>query len=74
MKDADKEVVRLGRRRVVLEEALAEKAATVDHTELTALGAELAQLVASLEAAEEQWLALAEEAEAAAPGAPRNDR
>ena len=54
MKDADKEVVRLGRRRVVLEEALAEKAATADHTELTALGAELAQLVASLEAAEEQ--------------------
>jgi ATP-binding cassette subfamily F protein uup len=74
MKDADKEVVRLGRRRVVLEEALAEKAATADHTELTALGAELAQLVASLEAAEEQWLALAEEAEAAAPGAPRNDQ
>ena len=41
MKDADKEVVRLGRRRVVLEEALADKAATADHSELTALGAEL---------------------------------
>ena len=70
LKDADKEVVRLGRRRVVLEEALAEKAATADHTELTALGAELAQLVASLQAAEEQWLALAEEAEAARAGSP----
>jgi hypothetical protein len=58
----------------VLEERLADRAATADHTELTALGAELAELVASLEAAEERWLALGEEAEAAAPGAPRNPR
>jgi ATP-binding cassette subfamily F protein uup len=74
MKEADKEVVRLGRRRVALEEQLADRAATADHTELTALGAELADLIASLEAAEERWLALAEEAEAGAPGGPRNPR
>ncbi len=74
MKEADKEVVKLGKRRVVLEEALADKAATADHTELTALGAELADVLAALEAAEEQWLALAEEAEAAATEAARNRR
>jgi ATP-binding cassette subfamily F protein uup len=74
MKEADKEVVKLGRRRVALEEALADKAATADHTELTALGAELAEVLAALEAAEEQWLALGEEAEAAAAEAARNRR
>jgi ATP-binding cassette subfamily F protein uup len=74
MKEADKEVVKLGKRRVVLEEALADKAATADHTELTALGAELAEVLAALEAAEEQWLALGEEAEAAAAEAARNRR
>jgi DNA-binding HxlR family transcriptional regulator len=74
MKEADKEVVKLGKRRVVLEEALADRAATADHTELTALGADLAVVLAALEAAEEQWLALAEEAEAAAAEAARNRR
>jgi len=65
MKEADKEVVRLGRRRVKLEEDLADKAATADHAELTALGTELNEVLAGLAAAEERWLALAEEAEAA---------
>jgi ATP-binding cassette subfamily F protein uup len=74
MKDADKEVVRMGRRRVALEEQLAERASTADHTELTALGADLAQVVAALEAAEERWLELAEEAEAVAAEAARNRR
>ena len=64
MKEADKEVVRLGRRRVKLEEDLADKAATADHAELTALGTELNEVLAGLAAAEERWLALAEEAEA----------
>ena len=49
MKEADKEVVRLGRRRVKLEEALAEKAATADHSELTSLGTELNDVLDSLE-------------------------
>jgi ATP-binding cassette subfamily F protein uup len=66
MKDADKEVVRLGRRRVALEESLAEKAGSADHTELTELGRQLTEVLAALEAAEERWLALAEEAEGAA--------
>ena len=74
MKDADKEITRLGKRRVALEETLAERAGTADHTELTALGAELAEVLAALEAAEERWLALAEEAEAAAAEAQRNRR
>ena len=63
MKEADKEVVRLGKRRVRLEEDLADKAGTADHSELTALGAELNEVLAALATAEERWLALAEEAE-----------
>ncbi len=74
MKDADKEVVRLGKRRVALEQALAEKAGTADHTELTALGAELTEVLAALDAAEERWLALAEEAEDAAREGARHRR
>ena len=72
MKEADKEVARLGRRRVVLEQALADKAASADHTELTALGAELTALLTQLEEAEERWLALAEEAEDPEGGAGRH--
>jgi ATP-binding cassette subfamily F protein uup len=72
LKEADKEVVRLGRQRVKLEEDLAEKAATADHTELTDLGTRLNEVLAAIEAAEERWLALAEEAEVAAEGSTRH--
>jgi ATP-binding cassette subfamily F protein uup len=71
MKDADKEIARLGRRRVALEQELADKAGRADHTELTALGAELATVLGALEAAEERWLALGEEAEQAAEESTR---
>ena len=72
MKEADKDVARLGRRRVALEEELAERAGTADHTELAALGGRLEEVLAELGAAEDRWLALAEEAEeAAAEGARR---
>jgi ATP-binding cassette subfamily F protein uup len=71
MKDADKEIARLGRRRVALEQELADKAGRADHTELTALGAELATVLDALEAAEERWLALGEEAELAAEESTR---
>jgi hypothetical protein len=63
MKDADKDIIRLGRRRVALEEELADRAGSSDHTVLTALGADLAAVMAALVAAEELWLALGEEAE-----------
>nr|WP_249420091.1 ABC-F family ATP-binding cassette domain-containing protein [Rhabdothermincola salaria] len=65
MKDTDKELTRLTRQRNRVEEELAEKANTADHTELRALGDRLAELTAAVDRAEEQWLALAEEAEAA---------
>jgi hypothetical protein len=71
MKDADKEITRLGRRRVALEEDLADKAGVADHTELTSLGNQLAQVLTELEAAEELWLALGEESELAAEEAAR---
>ncbi len=60
LRDADKEVVRLGRRRDRLHEALVD---TTDHVELTRLGAELRAVQAELDAAEERWLDLAQQAE-----------
>ncbi len=60
LREADKEVTRLGRRRDRLHESLV---ATTDHLELTRLGAELAAVQDELDAAEERWLALAEQAE-----------
>ena len=74
MKDADKEVTRLGRRRVALEEELAARAGDADHVELTRLGAELDDTTTALGEAEDRWLALAEEAERAATEAARNRR
>ncbi|HEY6534133.1 MAG TPA: ABC-F family ATP-binding cassette domain-containing protein [Acidimicrobiales bacterium] len=74
MKDADKEVTRLGRRRVALEQELADKAGAAEHTELTALGTELTAVRSALDEAEERWLALGEEAEAAAEEAARSRR
>lgn len=63
MRELDKELDRLGRQRDRLNDALL---ASTDHVELARLGTELAQVQASLTAAEERWLALAEEAESAA--------
>ena len=60
LRDTEKEMARLQRRRDQLGEALA---GTVDHVELTRLGSELAEVQATLDQAEEDWLALAEEAE-----------
>ena len=68
MKEADKAITRLTRRREALEAELAEKASTAAHTELSELGAQLATVNAELAAAEESWLALAEEAEAGSTG------
>ena len=64
MKEADKAITRLNRRRETLEADLAAKASTAAHTELTELGSQLGAVNAELAAAEESWLALAEEAEA----------
>ena len=58
LRDAEKQMARLARRRDGLHDALV---ATTDHVELTRLGAELATVQDDLEVAEEQWLALAEE-------------
>jgi ATP-binding cassette subfamily F protein uup len=60
LRDAEKEMARLQRLREKITEALA---AGEDHREMTRLGAELAEAQRALDEAEEQWLALAEEAE-----------
>jgi ABC transport system ATP-binding/permease protein len=65
MKDTDKELTRLTRQRNKVEGELADRASTADHAELRALGDRLAELTAAVDDAEERWLALAEEAEAA---------
>ena len=62
MREADKEVQKLARRRERLHEQLLDAAA--DHKELARLGTEEAEVAAELEAAAEAWLALAAEAEA----------
>ncbi len=58
LRDAEKLMARLARRRDSLHDALV---ATVDHVELTRLGAELRTVQDELDAAEERWLELAEE-------------
>jgi ATP-binding cassette subfamily F protein uup len=60
LRDAEKEMARLQRLREKITEALA---AGEDHREMTRLGGELAEAQRALDEAEEQWLALAEEAE-----------
>jgi len=60
LRETDKEIARLSRQRDKLHDALV---ATSDHVELTRLGQELAAVQDELEAAEERWLTLAEEAE-----------
>ena len=63
MKDIDKEVARLTKRRDRIAADLAETASTSGHAELHELGAELTAVQAELDAAEERWLTLGEEAE-----------
>jgi predicted nucleic acid-binding Zn-ribbon protein len=53
-------MIRLQRQRDRITEALT---GATDHVEMTRLGGELAEAQAALDAAEEQWLALAEAAE-----------
>jgi len=60
LRNTEKQMAKLGRQRDKLHDALV---ATTDHVELTRLGAELRAVRDELDAAEEQWLALAEQAE-----------
>jgi ATP-binding cassette subfamily F protein uup len=60
LRELEKEVVRLHRRKDKLVEALAGAAG---HAEMAQVGSDLAEAQASLDDAEEQWLTLAEEAE-----------
>ncbi len=60
VREAEKEMLRLERRRDQVRDALT---ATVDYVELTRLGHELHAVQAALDAAEEVWLALALEAQ-----------
>ena len=60
LREAEKGLTRLTRQREVIIESLT---ATTDHVELSRLGRELATADAALAAAEDAWLALAEEAE-----------
>jgi ABC transport system ATP-binding/permease protein len=61
LREAEKHMVRLQRHRDRVTEALT---ATTDHEEMTRLGRELVAAQGALDEAEEQWLSLAEEAEA----------
>ena len=60
LRETEKQLTRLGRRRDALHDALV---ATTDHVELTRLGAELRAVQDELDTTEEQWLELAEQAE-----------
>jgi ATP-binding cassette subfamily F protein uup len=62
MKKAEAEVRKLEQRQAALEAELA--AVGADHAALARIGAEMAEVGADLAAAEDGWLALAEEAEA----------
>ena len=61
LKQAEREVADLERRRDALHDALVDAGA--DHVELARLGTELTTVTDALALAEERWLALAEEAE-----------
>ncbi len=63
IREADKELARLGRERTKLESELVAAAEAVDHEALTALGAALADVQARQAKAEERWLALSSELE-----------
>jgi hypothetical protein len=60
LREAEKNVVRLTKRRDSIIESLT---ASADHREMTRLGTELAGAQAELEKAEDAWLMLAEGAE-----------
>jgi ATP-binding cassette subfamily F protein uup len=60
LREAEKEMTRLGRQRDKLHDALV---ATTDHVELTRLGAQLRSVQDEVDAVEERWLALAEQAD-----------
>jgi ATP-binding cassette subfamily F protein uup len=60
LRDTEKQMAKLARRRDKLHDALV---AASDHVELTRLGTELRAVQGELDAAEEQWLALAEQVE-----------
>jgi hypothetical protein len=61
LREAEKEMARLGRQRDQLSELLA---ATVDHVELARIGHQLTDAQRSVTEAENRWLTLAEEADA----------
>lgn len=65
IKDLEKEIKRLTKTKDRLETKVAELATSGNHVDLTTSGAELTSVIAALEAAEEQWLQLTEEAERA---------
>jgi ATP-binding cassette subfamily F protein uup len=64
LREAEKAMAQLERRRDGLDAELAEAGRAADHGALARLGHDLAAVNAELHAAEERWLALAEEAEA----------
>jgi len=68
IKEADKLVLRLTKKRDALESEMAERATSASHTELADLGAQFATVSSELAAAEETWLALADEAEQGGTG------
>ncbi|CAB4697916.1 unannotated protein [freshwater metagenome] len=65
IKDLEKEIKRLTKVKDRLEVKVADLAVSGDHVELTRLGGELTAVLTELEAAEEQWLELTDEAERA---------
>ena len=69
LKETDKEIARLAKAKGIAEGGLLEAGAVGDHKKLAEIGARLASLSESLASAEEKWLELAEEAEAARVGA-----
>jgi hypothetical protein len=66
IKQVDKELAALARRHDRLEAEL--QGAGADHAALARIGAEMAEVAAAVAEAEERWLALSEEAEAARAG------
>ncbi len=61
IREAEKDIARLDRRKTKLTEELV--SAGADHAALSRIGAELAEVETGLAAAEESWLALSEESE-----------
>jgi ATP-binding cassette subfamily F protein 3 len=65
IKDLEKEIKRLTKAKDRLEAKVADLAVSGDHVALSESGAELTAVIAELDAAEEQWLELSDEAERA---------